>query len=135
MSDEKRLSEEGAELALANAYQLQSFAHRYLAQKAASHDEDERERLQGLSEEMFDLAEREFATGFGADSVHLARYSEDPKPYKLVIGGVLSSEGTQYVRLSLIEVLCRIHELDPDELRSYYVAWQNKGKDEGCTGC
>ena len=128
MCFEKRLSEEGAELALANAYQLQAFAHRYLAQKAASHDEEERERLQSLSEEMFDLAEKDFATAFNANSVHLARYAEDARPYKLVIGGALYSDG-QFVSQSLIKVLCRIHKLDPDELREFYVAWwQDEGK-------
>lgn len=129
MCEEKQLSEEGAELALANAYQLQAFAHRYLATKAASHDEETRDRMQSLAEEMFDLAVKEFETGFGANSVHVARFSENPEPYKLVIGGLLYSEGYmggEFVRKSLIEVLCRIHGLDPDGLRDLYVAWRNE---------
>ena len=129
MCEEKQLSEEGAELALANAYQLQSFAHRYLASKAASHDEDERERLQGLAEEMFDLAEKEFETGFGAESVHVARFSENPEPYKLVIGSLLDVTGN-YVRTDLVWTICRIFELDPEQLRANYRVWQSKRKDE-----
>lgn len=129
MCEEKQLSKEGAELALANAYQLQSFAHRYLASKAASHDEDERERLQGLAEEMFDLAEKEFETGFGANSVHVARFSENPEPYKLVIGSLLDST-SEYTRTSLVWVLCRIHKLDPEQLRANYRMWLAEGTGE-----
>ena len=129
MCEEKQLSEEGAELAIANAYQLQSFAHRYLATKAASHDEDERERLQGLAEEMFDLAEKEFETGFGVESAHVARYFENPEPYKLVIGSLLDVTGN-YVRADLVWTICRIFELDPEQLRANYRVWQSKRKDE-----
>lgn len=130
MCEEKQLSEEGAELALANAYQLQSFAHRYLATKASAHDEETRDRMQALAEEMFDLAEKEFETGFGASTVHVARFSENPEPYKLVIGGVLSSEGTQYVRISLVWTLCRIFKLDPEQLLANYRVWQSERKGE-----
>lgn len=132
MCEEKQLSEEGAELALANAYQLQAFAHRYLASKAASHDDDERERLQGLAEEMFDLAEKEFETAFGAESVHVARFSENPEPYKMVIGSLLDVTG-DYMRTSLVWTICRIFELDPEQLRAHYRVWQaeRKGEDDG----
>ena len=131
MCDEKQLSEEGAELALANAYQLQSFAHRYLATKAASHDEDERDRMQALAEEMFDLAEKEFETGFGASAVHVVRFSENPEPYKLVIGSMLDITGG-YIKTSLVWTICRIFELDPEKLLANYRVWQaeRKGEDD-----
>lgn len=125
MCFEKRLSEEGAELALANAHQLQAFAHRYLAQKAASHDEDERERLQSLAEEMFDLAETDFATAFNANSVHLARYTEDAKPYKLVIGAMFEAVQDDAILLRCLQTLCRLHEIDPFQMHEMYLAWQD----------
>lgn len=135
MCKEKQLSEEGAELALANAYQLQAFAHRYLATKAASHDEDERERLQALAEKMFDLAEKEFETAFGAESVHVARFSENPEPYKLVIGSLLDVTDN-YVQADLVWTICRIFELNPEQLRANYRVWQSerKGEDYGNRG-
>ena len=87
-----------------------------------------------LAEAEFDKAEELGREAFNADSVHVARFTEDAKPYKLALGSILSAgksskESTttrvgDFVRLSLCEVLCRIQKIDPDEMRELYRKWQ-----------
>lgn len=87
-----------------------------------------------LAEAKFDKAEEIGREVFNAESVHVARFIEDARPYKLALGSILSagksfkSDTTtrvgDFVRLSLCEVLCRIQKIDPDEMRKLYRMWQ-----------
>lgn len=86
------------------------------------------------AEAEFDMAEELGRKAFNADSVHVARFTEDARPYKLALGSILSAGKSfkedrttrvgDFVRLSLCEVLCRIQKIDPDEMRELYRAWQ-----------
>lgn len=91
---------------------------------------------QDQAEAFFDLAEEAGREAFSVESVHVARFTEDARPYKLALGSILSAgksfkESTttrvgDFVRLSLCEVLCRIQKIDPDEMRKLYTDWQAK---------
>lgn len=91
---------------------------------------------QDQAEQFFDLAEEAGREAFNADSVRVARFTEDARPYKLALGSILSAGKSfkedkttrvgDFVRLSLCEVLCRIQKIDPDEMRKLYTDWQAK---------
>lgn len=120
-SEEK--ARERAELLIVLMHQ--ALAHAHMACAENDHDE---------SESFFDLAEEAGREAFNAESVHVARFTEDARPYKLALGSILSAgksykESTttrvgDFVRLSLCEVLCRIQKIDPDEMRDVYRKWQ-----------
>lgn len=103
----------------------QALAHAHMA--CAENDNDE-------SESFFDLAEEAGREAFSVESVHVARFTEDARPYKLALGSILSAGKSSkqsattrvgdFVRLSLCEVLCRIQKIDPDEMRELYRKWQ-----------
>lgn len=86
------------------------------------------------AEAEFDIAEELGREAFSADSIHVARFTEDAKPYKLALGSILSAGKSfkndmttrvgDFVRLSHCEVLCRIQKIDPDEMRELYRKWQ-----------
>lgn len=89
-----------------------------------------------LAEAKFDKAEEIGREVFNAESVHVARFTEDARPYKLALGSILSAgkgkkvQGVgdgQFVNLGLVEVLCRIQKIDPDEMRELYQKWQEGG--------
>lgn len=65
------------------------------------------------------------------EEVH--RRAEDTRPYKLALGSILSAgkgkkvQGVgdgRFVNLGLVEVLCRVQGIDPDEMRELYWKWQ-----------
>ena len=103
----------------------QALAHAHMACAFKEHDQ---------SEVFFDLAEEAGREAFSVESVHVARFTEDVKPYKLALGSILSAGKSfkedkttrvgDFVRLSLCEVLCRIQRIDPDEMRELYRKWQ-----------
>ena len=121
MSDNKESNDKEIELSL--MYRHLANAHRDLAHGRKDSAEAE-----------FDMAEELGRKAFNAESVHVARFTEDARPYKLALGSILSAgksskESTttrvgDFVRLSLCEVLCRIQKIDPDEMRELYRAWQ-----------
>lgn len=86
------------------------------------------------AEAEFDMAEELGRQAFNAESVHVARFTEDARPYKLALGSILDAGKSfkedkttrvgDFVRLSLCEVLCRIQRIDPDEMRELYRKWQ-----------
>lgn len=107
------------------------FALAYAHMACAENDHDE-------SESFFDLAEEAGREAFSVESVHVARFTEDARPYKLALGSILSAGKSfkadtttrvgDFVRISLCEVLCRIQKIDPDEMRVVYWKWQ-EGKE------
>lgn len=76
------------------------------------------------AEAEFDMAEELGRQAFNAESVHVARFTEDARPYKLALGSILSAGKGKFVNLGLVEVLCRIQNIDPDEMRELYRKWQ-----------
>lgn len=121
MSDNKKSNDKEIELYL--MYRHLANAHRDLAH--GNKDSAEAE---------FDMAEELGRQAFNAESVHVARFTEDARPYKLALGSILSAGKSfkadtttrvgDFVRLSLCEVLCRIQKIDPDEMRELYRKWQ-----------
>ena len=112
-----------AELLIVQMHFALAYAHRHLA----FNENDQ-------AEAFFDLAEQTGCEGFNVSNVHVARYTEDTRPYKLALGAILSAGKNfkantitrvgDFVRLSLCEVLCRIQGIDPDEMRELYRKWQ-----------
>ena len=129
MSDNKESTDKEIELYL--MYLHLANAHRDLA-----HGRND------AAETEFDMAEELGRSAFNAESVHVARFTEDARPYKLALGSILSAGKSfktdtttrvgDFVRLSLCEVLCRIQGIDPDAMRDVYRKWQ-EGKQDAHT--
>ena len=110
------------EIELSMMYRHLANAHRDLAHGRKDSAEAE-----------FDMAEELGRQAFNAESVHVARFTEDARPYKLALGSILSAgkgkkvQGvgdSRFVNIGLVEVLCRIQKIDPDEMRKLYTDWQ-----------
>lgn len=130
MSDNKKSNDKEIELYL--MYRHLANAHRDLAH--GNKDSAEAE---------FDMAEELGRQAFNAESVHVARFTEDARPYKLALGSILSAGKSfkadtttrvgDFMRLSLCEVLCLIQKIDPDEMRELYRKWQEGKQDDAHT--
>lgn len=126
-SDDPSVKQRKAEMLYADMYACLSRAHNCLAYAADSSEDIEKSaKYQDLAERYFDLSESFGREAFSVNAVHVARYTESPEPFKIVLGGALSTD-VRFVSVVLIRTLCRIMEIDPDVMVKTYREWTGRG--------
>ncbi len=117
-----------AERKLSIAYEQLAKAHSSLMITYLDYPDDTLEYSQERANYWFDCAEENLREAFKVKDVHVARYSENPEPYKRALGAIFRSVQDSILEHSF-SVLCRLHKVDPDDARRSYFRWLN-GSDE-----
>ena len=72
----------------------------------------------------FDCAEENFREAFKADTVRVARYADDPEPYKRTIGAILECVEDSYL-YAAFTAICKLQKIDPEDAHESYRHWLN----------
>ena len=111
-----------AERKLTIAYEQLAKAHSSLMVTYLDYPDATLEYSRERSNYWFDCAEENFREAFKANSVHVARYSEDPEPYKRALGAILECVEDSYLE-SAFNAICKLHKIDPDDAHRSYRSW------------
>lgn len=113
-----------AEIKMRDAYIHLAIAHSYLAASymPESKTRPTNEECSDLFNRECDEAEKLMKEAFNANSVKVARYVDDPEPYKRALGAILECVTDNYLEPSFIAI-CKLHKIDPDDAHRSYRHW------------
>lgn len=131
LNDEEKEKAAQAEIKMHDAYLCLAVAHGYLA---ASYMTESKTRPTNVEcREIFnrecDKAEKLMQEALGITHVGIARYLDDPEPYKRALGSILAMMRiTDGYLEGAFNTICRIHKIDPDDARESYRRWIEKSE-------
>ena len=116
-----------AERKLVIAYEQLAKAHSSLMLTYLDYPDATIEYSQDRANYWFDCAEENFREVFKVNSVHVARYSENPEPYKRALGAILECVTDSYLE-GAFNAVCKLHNVDPDNAHESYRRWIDGAK-------
>lgn len=131
MNDQDKEKAAQAEFKMMNAYLHLAVAHNYLgiSYMPESITRPTNEQCHELFKQECDEAEKIMQDALGITHVGIARYLDDPEPYKRALGAILvMMRVTDEYLEGACNTICRIHKIDPDNARESYRRWIEKSE-------
>lgn len=128
-TDKKKAAQ--AEHKMSGAYLHLAIAHSYLAARYTpeSKTRPTNEQCHELFNQECDEAEKLMQEALGIATVGIARYLDDPEPYKRALGAILVMiRITDSYLEGDFNTICKIHKIDPDDARESYRRWIEKNE-------